>query len=97
MATAYCKTRNAKGPDDQIVVPSWDDIWDSHKKLADLVTVEEMNSDGWKTYEQVGELLGVHRMTIANWVNTKRYECRKERVRYKGCIRDVNFVRPFPI
>lgn len=94
MATAYCKTRNAKSSDDQTLVPDWDDIWAHHKKTLDLVTVESMNADGWKTYEQVGQLFGVHRMTVANWVNTGRYDSRKEKTRYKGCIREVNFVRP---
>lgn len=96
MATHHSKTGRTKGPDDKIVVPSWDSVWDSFNEENSKTTVEAMNAEGWKTEAQASEESGLSRKRINDLANSGRMDRVKKKVFLSGLTREVNFVRPKP-
>ena len=94
MATHHSKTGRAKSPNDKIVVPSWDEMWDSFKEENTKTTIEAMNAEGWKTLEQAADESGLGRTTIRHMVKAGKMEQIKAKVFFVGAVRNMNFVRP---
>lgn len=96
MATHHSKTGRTKGPDAQIVVPSWDSVWQSFRDSNEKTTIEEMNADGWKTIKQASAESGY----AENYINAMalrgvKMELQKRKVAcINGSVREMNFVRP---
>ena len=94
MATHHSKTGRAKSPNDKIVVPSWDEIWDSFDVRNQKTTIEAMNAEGWRTVDQVIEKTGLSSPRIYNMMREGKFEAVKKKVFHAGKTRDINFVRP---
>jgi hypothetical protein len=94
MATHHSKTRRAKSSNDKIVVPSWDDVWESFKDNSEYTTIEAMNADGWKTVDQVMKITGLSNSRIRNMISEEKFDREKKRVKDGGTIKTMNFVRP---
>jgi hypothetical protein len=94
MATHHSKTGRAKSTDDQIVVPSWDEVWRSFDKENQLTTVEEMNAEGWRSIQQVVQSSGLSDSRVRNMVMEGKFECEKRKVKQNGVAKTINFVRP---
>ncbi len=94
MATHHSKTSRTKGPDAQIVVPSWDSVWQSFRESNEIISIEAMNAEGWKTVTQVAEEIGLSRSHINFMANNGNLERTKRKVSSGGKVREINFVRP---
>jgi hypothetical protein len=94
MATHHSKTGRAKSPDDKIVVPSWDSVWQSFQDSSALTTIEKMNEQGWKTIGQTSEVIGLSRPHINAMANIGKLDRVKRKVLLSGKSREINFVRP---
>jgi len=94
MATHHSKTRRAKSSNDKIIVPSWDDVWESFKDNSEYTTIEAMNADGWKTVDQVMKITGLSNSRIRNMISEEKFDREKKRVKDGGTIKTMNFVRP---
>ncbi len=94
MATHYSKTRRAKSPNDKIVVPSWDSVWESFKDNTEYTTIEAMNAEGWKTVDQVMKITGLSNSRVRNMIYEDRLDREKRRVKDNGTFKTINFVRP---
>jgi hypothetical protein len=94
MATHHSKTRRAKSSNDKIVVPSWDEMWESLGRDNIFTTIEAMNAKGWKTVDQVMKITGLSNSRIRNMISEERFDREKKRVRDNGTIKTMNFVRP---
>jgi hypothetical protein len=96
MATHHSKTSRTKGTNAQIVVPSWDSVWQSFKESNESTTIEAMNAEGWKTIKQASTESGY----AENYINAMalrgvKMELKKIKVPCEnGCVRKLNFVRP---
>jgi len=53
-----------------------------------------MNSDGWKTLQQVADEYGRSRPHINQMANTGKFESVKRNVYHAGKIRQLVFIRP---
>lgn len=91
MATHHSKTSRTKSSNDQIVVPSWDSVWDS---FGERSTIESMNKDGWKTTQQAAKSTGISRPRINQIAHEGGLDWVKEKVYSGGKIRELMFVRP---
>ena len=94
MATHHSKTGRTKGPNAQIVVPSWDSVWASFEGDNTKTTVEAMNAEGWRTIDQVTARTGLSSPRIYNMVREGKFESVKRKVFYAGKTREIKFVRP---
>jgi hypothetical protein len=94
MATHHSKTGRAKGSNDKIVVPSWDNVWASFNAENEKTTIESMNADGWKTIQQAAKESGLSRARINHIANEGKLERIKRKIFVNGVTREVNFVRP---
>lgn len=94
MATHHSKTGRAKGSNDKIVVPSWDEVWESFDRDNQKTTIEAMNAEGWRTVDQVIQKTGLSSPRIYNMMREGKFESVKKKVFHTGKTRDINFVRP---
>ena len=94
MATHHSKTRRAKSSDDKIVIPSWDQVWDSFNTETQKTTVESMNAEGWKTIVQASRSCGLSASRVNQLANEGKMDRVKKRVWHGGITREINFVRP---
>jgi hypothetical protein len=94
METTHSKTSRAKKPAPKIVVNEWDDVWKSFQASCALTTIEEMNSEGWKTIEQTSQEIGLSRPHINAMANSGKLERIKRKVFLGGKSREINFIRP---
>jgi gamma-glutamyl:cysteine ligase YbdK (ATP-grasp superfamily) len=94
METTHSKTRRTKGSAPKIIVPSWDDVWESFKDNSEYTTIEAMNADGWKTVDQVMKITGLSNSRIRNMISEEKFDREKKRVKDGGTIKTMNFVRP---
>ena len=94
MATHHSKTGRTKSSNDKIVVPSWDEIWDSFDVRNQKTTIEAMNAEGWRTVDQVIQKTGLSSPRIYNMMREGKFESVKKKVFHAGKTRDINFVRP---
>ena len=94
MATHHSKTSRAKSPDAQIVVPSWDKVWESFNAANQRTTIEAMNAEGWKTVEQASKESGISRCRLTYMANEGKFERVKRRVFIGEITRELNFIRP---
>ena len=94
METTHSKTRRTKGSAPKIVVPSWDEVWDSFKKNNVITSVEDMNSDGWKTIHQVSKEIKLSRSHINNLANEGKFETKKAKIFDGKKTREIVFIRP---
>ena len=94
MATHHSKTSRAKGSNAQIVVPSWDSVWESFNAENQKTTIEAMNADGWKTLQQAADDSGLSRPRMNQIANEGKLETIKKKVYYAGKTREFVFVRP---
>ena len=94
MANYHSKTSRAKGTNDKIVVPSWDDVWSSFDTDNTKTTVEAMNAEGWRTIDQVIAKTGLSSPRIHNMIREGKFESVKKKIFHAGKTRDIKFVRP---
>lgn len=94
MATHHSKTSRTKGTNAQIVVPSWDKVWDSFYNDNTKTTIEAMNAEGWKTIDQVTSKTGLSSPRIYNMIRDGKFESVKKKIFHTGKTRDINFIRP---
>ena len=94
MATHHSKTGRAKSPNDKIVVPSWDNIWESLNEERERSTIESMNKDGWKTTYQASAAIGLSRTRVNHMALEGKLDWIKKRVSSGGRTREMMFVRP---
>ena len=95
MATHHSKTSRAKSPNAQIVVPSWDSVWQSFRETNEMTTIEAMNAEGWKTIKQASADSGYAENYINAMANRgQKLELIKKRVNCGASVREINFVRP---
>ena len=95
MATHHSKTSRTKSPHAEIVVPRWDDVWQSFKEANETTTIEAMNAEGWKTIQQAADAVGLSRPRINQLaIEGKLLEREVKKVVVGGKIREINFVKP---
>lgn len=94
METTHSKNRRTKSPDAKIVVPSWDSVWQSFRENNEIISIDAMNAEGWKTVTQVAEETSLSRSHINFMANNGSLERTKRKVSCGGKIREINFVRP---
>ena len=94
MATHHSKTSRAKSPNAQIVVPSWDKVWDSFKEKREKTTIESMEADGWKLAIQVAKDIGLSRQALFDLIYSEKIDSTKAKIKYSGKTREMVFVRP---
>ena len=94
METTHSKTSRTKKPAPKIVVPSWDEVWDSFTASAKKTTIEAMNAEGWRTVDQVAKETELSRCRINQMANEGKLDRIKKRVWQSGLTREMNFVRP---
>ena len=94
METTHSKTCRAKGSSPKIVVPSWDEVWDSFNANNQKTTIEAMNDDGWKTIDQAAKDCGLSNCRINQLANAGSLERIKKKVWLGERTREINFVRP---
>lgn len=94
MATHNSTAKRTKSPNAQIVVPSWDSVWQSFKKTNEKTTIEAMEAKGWKLLVNVAEEIGASRQAIHDMITAGKMEKIKERIQFSGKTREMVFVRP---
>jgi len=95
MATHHSTSGRAKGSNDKIVVPQWDDVWQSFRETNEMTTIEAMNAEGWKTIKQASADSGYAENYINALANRgQKLELTKKRVNCGTSVREINFVRP---
>lgn len=94
METTHSKNSRTKKPAPQIVVPSWDKVWESFEEHNDITTIEAMNAEGWKTVDQVVKSVGLSRTRIYNMIREGKFERVKKKVHIDKSASWINFVRP---
>jgi hypothetical protein len=94
METTHSKTRRTKSSSPKIVVSSWDKVWESFKEEKGKTSVEEMNTQGWKTEAQAAKEIGMSRKNVNYLANIGKIDLIKKRVFIGGITREINFVRP---
>lgn len=94
METTHSKTSRAKSPATKIVIPSWESVWESFKTETEKTSIEEMNSDGWKTLQQVADEYGRSRPHINQMANIGKFESVRKNVYHAGKTRQLVFIRP---
>lgn len=94
MATHNSTTKRTKSPNAQIVVPSWDKVWESFDSRNTKTTVEAMNAEGWKTIDQVVRKTQLSSPRVHNLIKEGEFESVKKKVLYFGRTREIVFVRP---
>lgn len=94
MATHNSTTKRTKSPNAQIVVPSWDKVWESFDSRNTKTTVEAMNTEGWRTIDQVVQKTQLSNPRVHNLIREGKFESVKKKVLYFGRTREIVFVRP---
>jgi len=95
MATHNSTSGRAKSSNDKIVVPQWDDVWQSFRETNEMTTIEAMNAEGWKTIKQASADSGYAENYINALANRgQKLELTKKRVNCGASVREINFVRP---
>lgn len=94
MATHHSTPRRTKSSHAKVVIPNQDSIWESFKAERQKTSVESMNRDGWKTLQQVADMVGMSRPHINSMANNGRFEVVKRKVHHCGKTRELTFIRP---
>lgn len=94
MATCYRTSGRTKSSHAKIVIPSGDSIWESFKAENQKTTIESMNRDGWKTLQQVADMVGMSRPHINGMALNGKFETIKKKVYHCGKTRELTFVKP---
>ena len=94
MATHNSTTKRTKSSNAQIVVPSWDKVWESFDSRNTKTTVEAMNAEGWRTIDQVVQKTQLSNPRVHNLIKEGKFESVKKKVLYFGRTREIVFVRP---
>ena len=94
MATHHSTTKRTKSSDAQIVVPSWDSVWQSFRETNEKTTVEAMEADGWRLVAEVAQELGMSKQGIFDQINSNKLDSIKKKIYFDGKTREMRFVRP---
>jgi len=94
MATCYRTSGRTKSSNAKIVIPNQDSIWESFKAERQKTSIESMNRNGWKTLQQVADMVGMSRPHINSMANNGKFEVVKRKVYHCGKTRDLTFVKP---
>lgn len=94
METTHSKNSRTKKPSPKIVVPSWDNIWESFNSENKKTTIEAMAVDGWKLVSQVAEEIEKSKRTVYDLVSNGKIESIKRKIFFNDKIREMTFVRP---
>ena len=94
MATHNSTAKRTKSPNAQIVVPSWDKVWESFDSQNTKTTVEAMNAEGWKTIDQVARKTELSSPRVHNMIREGKFDSVKKKILYSGKTREMVFVRP---
>lgn len=94
MATHHSRSKRTKSHNTEIVVPSWDSVWQSFKNDHQKTTTEKMAVNGWKLLTDIAKNIGLSRQAVFDLIAKNKMESTKRKIDYAGKTREMVFVRP---